>query len=171
MKAVQRGALDTGRMSSAEAVTWSDLAAANLDVLTLYDVLVLRSAVFVVEQDCPYQDPDGRDLLEGTRHLIGRTDERGAITAYARILAPDGQSATPRIGRVIVSRAARGQQLARRLMERALASCREHWPDQPIELGAQAHLAGFYGSLGFRTVGAAYVEDGIPHVWMRREAG
>ena len=68
---------------------------------TLYDVLALRSAVFVVEQECAYQDLDGRDLLEGTRHLIGR---QGTIAAYARILAPERRSTrrTPRIGRVIV---------------------------------------------------------------------
>ncbi len=153
-------------MSSAEQVTWSDLAGANLDASTLYDVLALRSSVFVVEQECAYQDPDGRDLLEGTRHLIGR---QGVITAYARILAPD-ELPTPRIGRVIVTRQARGQQLGRRLIERALSSCEQHWPGQPIELGAQSHLVGFYGSLGFAPIGEAYVEDGIPHQWMRREA-
>ena len=58
-------------MSSEDQVVWSDLAGTELDAPTLYDVLSLRSAVFVVEQECAYQDPDGRDLLEGTRHLIG----------------------------------------------------------------------------------------------------
>jgi ElaA protein len=155
-------------MEYAGSVSWVDLAVADLDVATLYDVLVLRSAVFVVEQDCVYQDPDGLDLLEGTRHLIGRQD---GIAAYARVLAPDAEHPTPRIGRVIVSGRTRGQQLGRRLMERALASCEEHWPGEPVELGAQAHLAGFYGSLGFAAVGEPYDEDGILHVWMRREAG
>ncbi|MGZ5314174.1 MAG: GNAT family N-acetyltransferase [Solirubrobacterales bacterium] len=159
-------------MSPAEPVTWTDLATADLDVATLYDVLVLRSAVFVVEQDCAYHDPDGLDLLEGTRHLVGRNGGgQGEIAAYARILAPDRERPTPRIGRVIVSGEARGQQLGRRLMKRALASCGEHWPGQPVELGAQAHLAGFYRSLGFLEIGEPYDEDGIPHVWMRREVG
>jgi ElaA protein len=155
-------------MNPADPLTWVDLAVADLDVATLYDVLVLRSAVFVVEQDCVYQDPDGLDLRAGTRHLIGRQD---GIAAYARVLAPDAEHPTPRIGRVIVSGRTRGQQLGRRLMERALASCEEHWPGEPVELGAQAHLAGFYGSLGFAAVGEPYDEDGILHVWMRREAG
>ena len=75
----------------------------------------------------------------------------------------------PRIGRVIVTRQARGQQLGRRLMERALSSCEEHWPGRPIELGGQAHLVDFYRSFGFEPIGAPYVEDGIPHQWMRRE--
>jgi ElaA protein len=127
----------------------------------------LRSAVFVVEQECAYQDPDGRDLLEGTRHLIGRQD---VVAAYARILAPDAELPVPRIGRVIVTRQARGQQLGRRLIEQALSSCEAHWPGKPIELGGQAHLVDFYRSMGFVPIGEAYVEDGIPHQWMRREA-
>ena len=113
------------QQGSEEEVTWSDVAGPDLDVATLYDVLVLRSSVFVVEQDCAYQDLDGRDLLEGTRHLIGR---QGTIAAYARILAPEAvpehglpargeaspEMSTPRIGRVIVAPQARGQQLGRR---------------------------------------------------------
>ncbi|MCW2850199.1 MAG: family N-acetyltransferase [Marmoricola sp.] len=147
-------------------VTWSEIAADELDAPTLYDVLALRSAVFVVEQDCAYQDVDGLDLVAGTRHLLGR---QGGIAAYARILAPDPQHPTPRIGRVIVTGAARGQQLGRRLMERALAVCAQQWPDEPVEIGAQAHLSGFYGSLGFRAVGEPYDEDGILHLRMRRD--
>lgn len=153
-------------MSLTAPVTWSDLAASEIDARTLYDVLVLRSAVFVVEQDCVYQDPDGLDLLAGTRHLVGRFE--GGIAAYARLLGPDDHHEVPRVGRVIVSDAARGQQLGRRLMERALASCEEHWPGQAVELGAQAHLSGFYGSLGFLALSEPYDEDGILHVWMGR---
>ena len=166
-------------MSQDAEVIWSEVAGADLDASTLYDVLALRSAVFVVEQDCAYQDPDGLDLLEGTRHLIGR---QGTVTAYARILAPvvveqrapaSGQTrpdpSVPRIGRVIVTRQARGQQLGRRLIERALSSCEEHWPGRPIELGGQSHLVEFYRSMGFVPIGEPYVEDGIPHQWMRRE--
>lgn len=155
-------------MSSADSLDWSDLAAGDLDVSTLYDVLALRSAVFVVEQQCPYQDPDGLDLLAGTRHLLGRGL---ALTAYARILAPQREWPTPRIGRVIVAGRTRGRQLGRRLMERALACCEEHWPGQPIELGAQAHLTEFYRSLGFAPAGDPYEEDGIAHLWMHRPAG
>ncbi|HSK33117.1 MAG TPA: GNAT family N-acetyltransferase [Propionicimonas sp.] len=153
-------------MIIADSLTWFDVEGAELDARTLYDVLALRAAVFVVEQDCPYQDPDGRDLVEGTRHLVGRVD--GEIVAYARILAPGESHPTPRIGRVIVAPPARGGQLGRALMLRALDVCAEHWPGQAVELGGQAHLTGFYQSLGFWAVGAPYVEDGIPHQWMRR---
>jgi ElaA protein len=156
-----------GSMGPAD-VTWSEVEAGELDARTLYDVLELRSAVFVVEQACAYQDVDGLDLVEGTRHVIGR---QGAIAAYARVLAPDEGHPTPRIGRVIVAPGSRGQQLARPLMRRALEICAVHWPGQPVELGAQAHLAGFYGSLGFLAVSEPYDEDGIPHVWMRRPPG
>ncbi len=146
-------------------LAWSDLAAADLDARTLYDVLALRAEVFVVEQECAYQDVDGLDLLEGTRHLLGRDQE--GVAAYARMLAP-GEHPTPRIGRVIVAPRARGRHLARDLMTRALAVCAAHWPGEAVELGAQAHLRELYGSLGFVAQGEPYVEDGIPHVWMRR---
>jgi ElaA protein len=153
-------------MSTVDTITWSDVEATALDVRTLYDVLVLRAAVFVVEQECAYQDPDGHDLDPGTRHLLGHLD--GVTVAYARLLAPGGSHPTPRIGRVVVAPQARGGQLGRALMERALDSCAEHWPGQPVELGGQAHLTGFYESLGFGAVGVPYDEDGIAHQWMRR---
>lgn len=154
-------------MGTDGVVEWSVVEATALDVPTLYELLVLRSAVFVVEQECAYQDPDGRDLFPGTRHVFGRRDDE--LVAYARVL-PATEEKPPRIGRVIVSEAARGQQLARPLMELALKTCEASWPRLGVELGAQAHLAGFYGSLGFAPVGAPYDEDGIPHQWMRREA-
>jgi ElaA protein len=151
---------------NADAIAWSVVEARDLDLATLYDVLALRSAVFVVEQACAYQDIDGLDLAEGTVHVIGR---EGGISAYARVLAPDDEHPTPRIGRVIVAPQARGRQLARPLMRNALETCAAHWPGVAVELGAQAHLARLYGSLGFEAVSDPYDEDGIPHVWMRRD--
>ncbi len=150
---------------SEATLTWSELAGSELDAATLHDVLALRSAVFVVEQACAYQDIDGHDLTPGTRHVLGR--DGGGIAAYARVLAPDDEHRTPRVGRVIVAPHARGRQLARPLMRRALASCEAHWPGEAVELGGQAHLVGFYASLGFEAVSEPYDEDGIPHVWMR----
>ncbi len=148
-------------------VSWTVLPAPELDVPTLYDALALRAEVFVVEQECAYLDLDGLDLLEGTRHLLGHLD--GALVAYARVLAPDASYDAPRIGRVIVAGRGRGRQLGRRLMERALQVCADDHPGLPVELGGQAHLRAFYEGLGFEA-GEAYVEDGIPHVWMRRPA-
>ena len=149
-------------------LAWVQLAGDQLDVTTLYDVLALRAQVFVVEQECAYLDVDGLDLDPGTVHLLARLD--GEMAAYARELAPDDTHPEPRIGRVLVTRAARGRQLGRRLLERAIAAVEESRPGTAIELGAQAHLAGFYASLGFVAVGEPYDEDGIMHLWMRRPA-
>jgi len=148
-------------------LTWHDLHHTDLTVADLHDVLALRNRVFVVEQECAYQDVDGLDLVRDTRHLLARggdgdVDGDGAIVGYARLLAPyDGRPA--RIGRVIVTAEARGQRLGVRLMERALASCAEHWPGTGVDISAQAHLVDFYASLGFVVTSEVYDEDGIPH--------
>lgn len=145
-------------------LTWHDLHQRDLSIRDLHDVLALRNRVFVVEQDCAYQDIDGQDLAGDNRHLLARAD--GGMVGYARLLAPqDGRPV--RIGRLIVGEQVRGQRLGRRLMQAALASCREHWPDAGVELAAQAHLQPFYASLGFVPISEVYDEDGIPHLDMR----
>lgn len=149
-------------------LVWADMAAEELDAASLYDALVLRAEVFVVEQECAYADPDGADLRPGVRHLTAR-DEAGGLAAYARVLPPDAAYSVPRIGRVVVAPRARRGGLARELMRHALTTCEREWPGLPVELGGQAHLVGFYASLGFRPVGEVYDEDGIDHQWMRRE--
>ncbi|MET8200651.1 GNAT family N-acetyltransferase [Micromonospora taraxaci] len=135
---------------------------ADLDAHTFHDLLKLRIDVFVVEQNCPYPELDGRDVEPGTRHLW--LTDGGAPLAYLRILAdPDG---TARIGRVVVAPEARGGGHAGRLMTAAL----EVVGDRPSVLDAQSHLVGFYGRHGFTVSGPEYVEDGIPHTPMRRDA-
>jgi ElaA protein len=131
----------------------------DLDVTTLYAILKLRVDVFVVEQKCPYPELDGRDDEPGTRHVwLARGDE---VLAYLRILDEGG---TERIGRVVTAPAARQGGHASRLMEHALTVV----GNRPAVLGAQAHLAGFYARFGFEITGERYVEDGIPHVPMKR---
>jgi ElaA protein len=131
----------------------------DLEIGTLYALLKLRSEVFVVEQECHYQDLDGRDDEPGTRHLwISRGDE---IRAYLRIL-DDGE--VQRIGRVVTAKDARGAGLAGRLMTEALTII----GNRPSVLDAQAHLAGFYARYGYRPTGPEFLEDGIPHLPMRR---
>ncbi|WP_326560169.1 GNAT family N-acetyltransferase [Micromonospora sp. NBC_01796] len=133
---------------------------ADLDARTLHDLLRLRIDVFVVEQECPYPELDGRDVEPGTRHLWLEQD--GAPVAYLRVLAdPDG---VERIGRVVVAKQARGDGHAGRLMTEALALV----GDRTSVLEAQAHLAGFYARYGYTPTGPEYVEDGIPHLPMRR---
>ena len=131
----------------------------DLDVTTLYAILRLRVDVFVVEQKCPYPELDGRDDEPGTRHVwLSRGDE---ILAYLRIL-DNGE--TERIGRVVTATAARQGGYASRLMTHAL----EVIGNRPSTLEAQAHLTGFYGRYGYVQAGPGYMEDGIPHVPMKR---
>ncbi|WFF03599.1 GNAT family N-acetyltransferase [Micromonospora sp. WMMD964] len=135
---------------------------ADLDARTFHDLLKLRIDVFVVEQNCPYPELDGRDVEPGTRHLW--LTDGGAPLAYLRILAdPDG---TARIGRVVVAPEARGGGHAGRLMTAAL----EVVGDRPSVLDAQSHLVAFYRRHGYVVSGPEYVEDGIPHTPMRRTA-
>lgn len=142
-------------------VIWHHWHQQELTTQHLYDILALRNAVFIVEQNCPYQDIDGQDLIGENRHVAGYLE--GKLVAYARILAGGGVVA---IGRVIVAAQARGLNLGGRLMEQALAVCEAQWPDRTIHLSAQAHLQKFYGRFGFQPVTDVYDEDGIPHIGM-----
>lgn len=133
----------------------------ELDCATLYDLLRLRVDVFVVEQQCPYPELDGRDTEPSTVHLwIG--DGHDHVAAYLRLLSePDGSA---RIGRVAVARQARGRGHAARLMRAAL----DRVGGRPCLLNAQSHLVGFYERYGFVATGPESLEDGIPHVAMLR---
>ncbi|MGY1695992.1 GNAT family N-acetyltransferase [Geodermatophilus sp. SYSU D00814] len=133
---------------------------AELTPFEVYELCRLRVDVFVVEQQCPYPELDGRDVEPGTRHLWFEQD--GEVLATIRVL-DDG--ATRAIGRVATAAGARGRGLAARLVEAGIELCAGF----PVTLGAQAHLQGWYERLGFRVSGPGYVEDGIPHVPMRRE--
>jgi ElaA protein len=139
-----------------------DRPLAELDPATLYRILQLRSQVFVVEQACLFLEPDGRDLERGCRH-VWIDDDDGAVVAAARVL-DDGEAR--RIGRIVTAEGARGQGLARKLVEHVLAST-----DGPWVLDGQAHLAAWYRTFGFEVSGDEYLDDGIPHVPMRREQG
>jgi predicted GNAT family N-acyltransferase len=134
---------------------------AELTGTEVYGLCRLRVDVFVVEQQCPYPELDGRDLEPATVHLWFE-DGEGGVAATIRVL-DDGD--TRAIGRVATAAAHRGAGLAARLVEAGIALC----DGVPITLGAQAHLEGWYGRFGFRRSGPGYVEDGIPHVPMRRE--
>lgn len=148
-------------------VHWTALPFPALDGATVYALLQLRAAVFVVEQACAYLDPDGRDGAPGVLQLMGH-DAGGTLLAAARLLPPGVAFDQPSIGRVVVAPAARGRGLAHALMRRALALCATHWPGRPVLLGAQQYLVAFYASHGFVVVSDVYIEDGIPHVHMRR---
>ena len=130
----------------------------HLDPLTAYAVWKLRQDVFVVEQQCPYPDLDGRDLEPGTRHVV--LDDDGAVTGYARVL-DDGD--TWRIGRVALAPETRGRGLADALMDTALQLSK----GRDVVLDAQAPLASWYAGFGFEVTGEEFLDDGIPHLPMR----
>jgi ElaA protein len=133
----------------------------DLDARTLHDLLRLRVDVFVVEQECAYPELDGRDLEPGTEHWW-TADETGP-TAYLRLLAePDGSG---RIGRVVTRRDARGQGLSGLLVDRVVAA----HGHAPLVLDAQTYVQKLYATRGFVVTGDEYLDDGIPHVPMRRE--
>jgi len=136
-------------------------AAAELDAPTLYRILRLRSEVFVVEQDCPYQDIDGRDLEPGTAHMWLSEDD-GEILAYLRVLEDAG--GIVRIGRVCVAARGRRQGHAGTL----LAAAVDGIGDREAVLDAQSYATALYRDAGFEVDGPEFVEDGIPHVPMRR---
>jgi ElaA protein len=132
---------------------------AELTPFDVYGLCRLRVDVFVVEQQCPYPELDGRDLEPGTVHLWFEAD--GAPVATIRVLEEETGRA---IGRVATAAPWRGRGLAGQLLGAGIALC----GDAPIVLGAQAYLEGWYEGFGFRRSGPGYVEDGIPHVPMRR---
>ena len=146
---------------------FSCLAFDELSLRQLYDVMVLRQEVFVVEQRCPYQDADGKDLRAW--HVLGFEDE-GSLVAYARILPcgvsyPDHAS----IGRVVSSPDRRRTGSGRQLMAATLDHLARLLPDDPVKISAQSYLQRFYESFGFRVVGDEYLEDDIPHLPMVKD--
>jgi len=127
-----------------------------------YAVWRLRQDVFVVEQECVYPDLDGRDLEEGTRHVL--LQEENAVVGYARVL-DDGDEW--RIARVVLAPDARGRGLADPLLDTALTVC----PDRPVVMNAQTPLRAWYERFGFEVDGPEFLDDGIPHLPMRRAPG
>jgi ElaA protein len=142
-------------------VSWAELSTD-----ALYAILQLRNEVFVVEQDCPYQDCD--DLDQQCDHLWTTRDN--IVIAYARLVPPGVRFAEPSIGRVITSPTARGGGLGKRLMREAIDRCQLQWPTLGIRISAQSYLKTFYEGFGFRQTGSEYLEDDIPHFEMFRES-
>ncbi|HXH79603.1 GNAT family N-acetyltransferase [Nocardioides sp.] len=135
----------------------------DLDSRTAYALWRLRQQVFVVEQQSPYPDLDGRDLEPATRHVLatdGSADDQ-ELVGCLRVL-DDGTCA--RIGRVVVAPAARGRGLARELMDAAMAEI----GGREIRLDAQTGLSDWYARYSFEVSGPEFVEDGVAHLPMRR---
>ena len=150
-------------------INWQLLSFTQLSTMQLYQMIKLRVDVFVVEQDCPYPELDDKDHAEGAFHLLGYDGEE--LVACARLLA-EGISypSAASIGRVATKESARGTGLGHELMQQALTNLESVWDDVPVQISAQEHLSQFYGEHGFVQCTEMYLEDGIPHIGMVREA-
>jgi len=144
-------------------MNWIVKSFEELSTTELYAILKLRSEVFVVEQNCPYQDLDDKDLK--SYHLLGWKND--LLAAYTRLLPADiSYPGMPSIGRVVTSPATRGAGIGRELMNISIEKIYALFGEQNIKIGAQLYLKEFYTSLGFTQTSDEYLEDGIPHVEM-----
>ncbi len=145
-------------------MTFQCLSFNELSLTQLYSIMQLRQEVFIVEQNCPYLDADGKDA--DSWHLVSWNDKEEA-TSYLRLLPkgmtyPDYAS----IGRVVTSDKIRGTGAGKKLMKEALIWVEKIFPGIPVKISAQSYLVNFYEELGFETVGEEYLEDNIPHIGM-----
>jgi len=129
----------------------------------IYGILKLRSEVFVVEQECVYQDIDGKD--KKAMHLMGKKDNE--IIAYTRILDSGDYYELPSIARVVVKKKTRGEERGKEIMKESIKYIKENLQEKTIVLAAQKYLDKFYKELGFIVEGEEYLEDGIPHQKMK----
>lgn len=145
------------------SLTWNWHRWETLRPDTLYAFLQLRSAIFVVEQNCVFPDMDGVDHL--CEHLCGM-DAQGKLVTYLRLVPPGVRAEQPSLGRLVVDQSARKTGAGRAAMIEGLRVCAQRYPDQGVFLSAQQYLEAFYGSLGFKTISAPYLDDGIWHLKM-----
>jgi len=137
----------------------------ELTAQELYNILQLRSEVFVVEQDCVYQDLDGKD--EKALHVLGIKREK--VVAYTRIFKPGDYFKEASIGRVVVSKNERQHKYGYDIMNASIEAIKKHYNKICIKISAQTYLIKFYNHLGFKAIGKEYLEDGIPHIEMIKE--
>jgi ElaA protein len=136
----------------------------ELSIVELYDILKLRSEVFVVEQDCVYQDIDGTD--QKALHILGVVENK--IIAYTRCFKPGDYFKEASIGRVVVKESQRKYKRGNQIMNSSIEAIEKYYKTNTIKISAQCYLNKFYSSLGFKSIGEKYLEDGIPHVAMIR---
>lgn len=152
-------------MKPTPAIRWECLPFEGLQPLIMYSLLQLRTAVFVVEQNCVFQDMDNHD--QAALHLLG-WDEEGLV-ACARLLPAGITYKEASIGRVATALRVRGKRVGRNLMSEAIDAIEDAYHSDCIKIGAQEYLRAFYESFGFVQCGLAYLEDGIPHIPMLRK--
>ena len=135
----------------------------ELSLEEFHDIVALRIQIFIIEQNCPYQEVDGKDKL--AHHLFFK-NEMDEIIAVTRILPQGISYEEVAIGRVVVHEEYRGTGLGNQLMAESMNFVRDKYGDVPVRLSAQKHLENYYGNHGFKSTGKEYLEDGIPHVEM-----
>ena len=166
-------------MFRADMLTWRCARFDDLSAREVHDIFQARISVFVLEQDCAFQDADGVDPL--CWHLAGyelgprlrggeAAPEYRRIAAYARLVPPGAKYSEPSIGRVLTTAGARGTGVGHELMRESLAWMEKLWPGRAIRIGAQEYLRDFYGEFGFSQSSEPYDEDGIIHIEMLRPA-
>ncbi len=131
----------------------------------VYAILQLRSEVFVVEQDCVYQDIDYKD--QKALHVLGFKDKN--LVAYTRIFKPGDYLDNASIGRVIVKENERKYRYGYTIMEASIKAIKDYYNESKIKISAQVYLKKFYNNLGFKETGEEYLEDGIPHMGMVKD--
>jgi ElaA protein len=146
------------------AIQWKIKAFEALTVNELYDLLKLRSEIFVVEQNCIYLDLDGKDKI--ALHLYGEFE--GNIVAHARLFKAGISFDNASIGRVVVDANYRDRKWGHDLMREAISGIQLHFNESKVTIGAQLYLKKFYESHGFVQISEMYLEDGIPHIDMVR---
>ncbi len=144
-------------------MNWTTKPFDQLTVHELYGILQLRAKVFVVEQNCPYQDMD--DIDKQSWHLFGIAD--GKTIAYARLIPQHINYPEASIGRVVTDPLVRGKSIGKELMIEAMSKCDQLFNTKKITISAQSYLKKFYNELGFKETGDEYLEDNIPHMKMK----
>jgi len=155
-------------VTSQQAPVWHWSHFHDLAPDDLYDILALRTAVFIVEQKCAYQDSDGADRVS---HHLWTRDQNGEIAAYLRVVPPGIKYVEPSLGRISTSASARGTGLGRAIVLEGIARVAKMYGPSAIRIGAQRYLLRFYEQLGFVSSGYEYDEDDIPHTEMLRPMG
>jgi len=143
-------------------VSWTTRSFEALSSLELYQLLQLRIRIFMLEQECLYEECDDKDLQ--AKHLLGKIN--GKVVAYARILPKGISYPDVSIGRVVVQQEYRHLKLGLELMAQAIKSAHADYPNETIRISAQAHLQHFYEKQGFVRESDSYLEDNIPHIEM-----
>ena len=149
-------------------IIWHEKLFTDLTTESLYQFLRLRAEVFVIEQDCIYQDIDNND--SDATHIYATTTSKpdASVIAYARILKPNHKYPNASIGRIVTSSSFRGTGLGKLLVERSVKLCKKLYPNHGITISAQKHLEEFYTNFDFHSDSEVYLEDGIPHIRMTR---